>query len=84
MELKEKSGKQAEGAPDDSKADVTEGECKELCSNDTQCVAAMYQTIQASGACFIYYRKISVAKQSGHTVFMKENITSSGMLKHFH
>ena len=79
MELTETTGKEIQVASDDSKTDITEGECKEWCSNDTQCVAAMYQMTQASSTCFIYKHKINVATESGSTVFEKENITSSGM-----
>ena len=72
LELNEYPNTQAQGAPDDYKPDVDKGECKNLCSNDPQCVAAMYH--QASGACFIYYYKINVADKSGYTVFVNEEV----------
>ena len=74
LELNEYPNTQAQGTIDVYIPDVDKGECKNLCSNDPQCVAAMYQTTQASSECFIYYHKINVAEKSGSTVFVNEEV----------
>ena len=78
MEMTEVAGKRAAGASDNYTTDLSPGECKDWCRNDTMCVAAMW----SSGYCFIYYNKPTLTTTStGDSVFMKTAIASSGMLK---
>ena len=74
----EKPDTEASGASNNYKKNISEGNCKEWCSNETRCVSAMYQQSKDNGICFIYYKKPQTAGKNGYKVFMKENITSSG------
>ena len=76
MKMTEMADKSAEGASDNYTTDLSPGECKDWCSNDTKCVAAMW----SSGYCFIYYNKPTLHPSTSYTVFMKTAIASSGML----
>ena len=76
-ELTETADSRVSGAPDIYKAGVDAGECKALCSSDIQCVVAMFD----GSNCFFYYIELPVVTQSGSTVFMKVEITSSRMLQ---
>ena len=78
LELTETAATEAQGASDNYTDNISEGNCKEWCSNATRCVSAMYQKNKDSGICFIYYKKPKTGGNDGSKVFMKENITSSG------
>ena len=78
LELIESAATEAQGASNNFTANISEGNCKEWCSNETKCVSAMYQQTKDGGICFIYYKKPKTGGKNGFTVFMKENITSSG------
>ena len=66
--MTEMADKRATGAPDKYTTDLSPGECKDRCSNDTKCVTAMYQS---SGYCYIYDNKPQLTTSTGDTVFMK-------------
>ena len=74
------AGKRATGAPDGYQTDLSLGECKDWCSNDTKCVTAMYDL---NGYCLMYYNKPVLSSSTSYTVFMKMAITSTGMSKYF-
>ena len=69
--------KTATGAPDEYNTDLSPGECKDWCSNDTKCVTATYQS--NSGYCYIYYTRPPLTTVTGDTVFMKVVIGSTGI-----
>ena len=80
LELIETAVSGATQAPDTIKEGLDKGECKELCLTDTQCVIAMHK----DSVCILFYYEPTVAGNTGYTMFMKKEITSTGMMKHFH
>ena len=76
IELKMFTDTGVEGASSVYKGGVEDDTCQEMCTNDSLCTAAVFDS--NSKGCFIYHGEAKMKTAAGFNMFKKEEITSAG------